>query len=263
MNLIKKQLYIPTTKKKRTIRILLPDNYDSSEKHYPVLYMHDGQNLFEDQTAFNQTSWKIYDTLVELKSNRQIKDDIIIVGIDNSDLRLFEYAPWVGKDLIKGMLKVQVGGLGDVYADFIAKKVKPYIDKNYRTLKTYENTSIAGSSMGAYISTYIASKYPNTFKNIGVFSLASWFNEEDFLTYIKYSDLNIDNRFFISIGKQETSDDTLKNFNQLYLENSRNLKTLLEQKNIEDIFYIETDDKHNELAWRKMFSTFILWLLKS
>ena len=263
MNLIKKQLYIPTTKKKRTIRILLPDDYDTSEKTYPVLYMHDGQNLFEDQTAFNHTSWQIYETLEHLKSLQKITSDIIIVGIDNSDLRLFEYAPWVGKDVIKGMLKVQVGGLGDVYADFIAKKVKPYIDKNFRTLKAYEHTSIAGSSMGAYISTYIASKYPNMFKNVGVFSLASWFNEEDFLTFIKYSKLNIDHRFFISIGKKETSDDTLKNFSELYLENSRNLKALLEEKNVEDIFYIETDDQHNELAWRKMFSTFILWLLKN
>lgn len=263
MNLIKKQLYIPTTKKKRTIRILLPDDYSNQDKSYPVLYMHDGQNLFEDKTSFNQTSWGIYDTLIQLKQQQKIKDDVIIVGIDNSDLRLFEYAPWVGKDLIKGMLKVQVGGLGDVYADFIAKKVKPYIDKNFRTLKDYDHTSIAGSSMGAYISTYIASKYPNLFKHVGVFSLASWFNEEDFLSYVKYADLKANQRFFISVGRNESSDESNANFNELYIKNSRNLKNALEQKNVEDIFYIETDDQHHELAWRKMFSTFILWLFKS
>ncbi len=263
MNLIKKQLYIPTTKKKRTIRVLLPDDYQESQKSYPVLYMHDGQNLFEDKTAFNKTSWKIYETLNTLKTCLKLNQDIIIVGIDNSDLRMFEYAPWVGKNLIKGMLKVQVGGLGDVYADFIVNKVKPYIDKNFRTKKDYEHSSIGGSSMGAYISTYIAAKYPHTFKSVGVFSLASWFNEEDFLNYIKYADLKADQRFFISIGKNETSDENHKTFNQLYLENSRNLKALLEEKNVGDIFYIETDDKHHELAWRKMFSTFILWLLKS
>ena len=263
MNLIKKQLYIPTTKKKRTIRILLPDDYETSNISYPVLYMHDGQNLFEDQTAYQRTSWKLYETLQSLKQENQLTKDLIIVGVDNSDLRLFEYAPWVGKDLIKGMLKVQVGGLGDVYADFIAQKVKPYIDRNFRTLKDFEHTTIAGSSMGAYISAYITAKYPNIFKQAGVFSLASWFNEEDFLSYIKLSKINENHRFFISIGKNESSDDSNPSFSALYLENSRHLKALLEEKNVEDIFYIETDDKHHELAWRKMFSSFILWLLNA
>lgn len=262
MNLIKKQLYIPTTKNRRTIRILLPDDYAKEDKNYPVLYMHDGQNLFEDKTAFNQTSWGIYDTLLALKNQNKVQNDLIVVGIDNSDLRFSEYSPWVGKDIVKRMLKVQVGGLGDVYADFIVKKVKPYIDKNFRTLKDYEHTSIAGSSMGAYISTYIASKYSNIFKNVGVFSLASWFNEEDFLKYVSYARLKPDQRFFISIGSNETSDPTDTKFNDLYIQNSRNLKALLEEKNVEDIFYIETDDIHHELAWRKMFTPFILWLLK-
>jgi hypothetical protein len=72
----------------------------------------------------------------------------------------------------------------------------------------------------------------------------------------------MDQRFFISIGKNESSDPSNKNFNKIYLNNSRNLKKHLEQKNVEDIFYIETDDIHNELAWRKMFETFALWLLK-
>ncbi|AUD63382.1 hypothetical protein BK010_07175 [Tenericutes bacterium MO-XQ] len=262
MNMIKKQLYIPTTQKKRTIRVLVPDDYTEGDKSYPVIYMHDGQNLFEDRTAYNQSSWRIYETLSKLKKEGKINKDVIVVGIDNSDLRFFEYSPWVGKDYVKKMLKVQVGGLGDVYADFVVKKVKPYIDKNFRTLPDYENTSIAGSSMGAYISTYIAAKHPDIFKNVGVFSLASWFNEEDFLNYIDVADIKMDQRFFISIGKNESSDPSNKNFNKIYLNNSRHLKKHLEQKNVEDIFYIETDDIHNELAWRKMFETFALWLLK-
>jgi len=211
MNLIKKQLYIPTTKKKRTLRILLPDDYAKSDVNYPVLYMHDGQNLFEDQTAFNQTSWKIYDTLSLLKKEKKIKQDLIIVGIDNSDIRFFEYSPWVGKGIIKDILKVQVGGLGDVYADFIVKKVKPYIDKNFRTKPSYEHTSIAGSSMGAYISTYIASKYPNIFKQVGIFSLASWFNEQDFLTYVKYAELKREMRFLSLLAQMNHQINQIQN----------------------------------------------------
>ncbi|BCR36484.1 alpha/beta hydrolase [Mariniplasma anaerobium] len=262
MNLIIKELYIPTTKNKRTIRVLLPDDYHQKDISYPVLYMHDGQNLFEDETSYNHTSWKIHETMSYLKENKLIDQDIIIVGIDNSDLRQFEYAPFISKDLMEDMLKVQIGGLGDVYGEFIVKKVKSYIQRNFRALGDYENTFIAGSSMGAYISTYIASKYPTIFKAVGVFSLASWFNEEDFLDYITYSNIKPDMRFFISIGRYESSGTNQKKRNKLFLNNSRNLKSALENKYINDIFYIETDDTHNELAWRKMFTQFIIWLLK-
>jgi predicted alpha/beta superfamily hydrolase len=262
MNLIKKELYIPTTKDKRTIRVLLPDDYHQKDISYPVLYMHDGQNLFEDETSFNHTSWKIHETMSYLKEKKLIDQDIIIVGIDNSDLRQFEYAPFVSKELMEDMLKVQIGGLGDIYGDFIVKKVKSYVEKNFRALGDYDHTFIAGSSMGAYISTYIASKYPKIFKAVGVFSLASWFNEEDFLNYIAYSDIKKDMRFFISIGRYESSGTNQKKRNKMFLTNSRNLKLALEDKQIIDIFYIETDDTHNELAWRKMFTQFIIWLLK-
>ncbi|MCD4827255.1 MAG: hypothetical protein K8Q99_05715 [Acholeplasmataceae bacterium] len=262
MNLIKKELYIPTTKDKRVIRVLLPDDYHQKDISYPVLYMHDGQNLFEDETSYAHTSWKIHETMTYLKKEQLIDQDIIIVGIDNSDLRQFEYAPFVSKALMEDMLKVQIGGLGDVYGEFIVKKVKRYIEKNFRALGDYQNTYIAGSSMGAYISTYIASKYPTTFNAVGVFSLASWFNESDFLDYITYSDIKPDMKFFISIGRFESSGTNQKKRNQEYLNNSRNLKRTLEEKEITDIFYIETDDTHNELAWRKMFTQFIIWLLK-
>ena len=262
MNLITKELYIPTTKDKRTIRVLLPDDYHQKEDSYPVLYMHDGQNLFSDDTSFNHTSWKIHETMTKLGKEKIINRDIIIVGVDNSDLRQFEYSPFISKELMEGMLKTSIGGLGDVYADFIVKKVKRYVEKNFRTLSGKESTYIAGSSMGAYISTYIATKYPHMFSAVGVFSLASWFNEEDFLDYVKYSSLKEDTRFLISIGRFESSGTNKKRMNKLFLQNSRNLKNALEDKAIKDIFYIETDDKHNELAWQRMFSQFIIWLLK-
>lgn len=262
MNLIKKELTIPSTKDKRTIRVLLPDDYHQKDISYPVLYMHDGQNLFEDDTSLNHTSWKIHETMSHLKKEKLIDQDIIIVGIDNSDLRQFEYAPFISKELMQDMLKVQIGGLGEIYGDFIVKKVKRYVEKNFRVLNDYQNTYIAGSSMGAYISTYIASKFPTIFKAVGVFSLASWFNEEDFLDYIYYSDIKSDMRFFISIGRYQSSGTHQKKRNKLFLENSRNLKLELEKKSISDIFYIETDDTQNELIWREMFTQFIIWLLK-
>lgn len=251
------QLPILTSNQSRIIRVLLPENYDHSNQKYPVLYMHDGQNLFEDEKSYSNHSWGIDETLKNLGL-----DQIIVVGIDNSDLRLFEYSPWKAVPEVKKITAIDTGGLGDVYADFIVNQVKPMIDQTYRTLNDYKNSMIAGSSMGAYISTYIGVKYPNVFSIIGVFSLASWFNEPDFLNFLNSSFIDTNQRYFISIGRKESSDESNAGFNEIYLNNSRNLKKLLEDHAVKDIYYIETDDKHNELAWRKVFKDFILWINK-
>ncbi|MBN2300174.1 MAG: alpha/beta hydrolase [Acholeplasmataceae bacterium] len=254
-------LFIPTTNNQRTIRILLPDKYDENKKSYPVLYMHDGQNLFEDDIAYGGHSWKIYETL-HMLIEKNLASEIIIVGIDNSNLRLFEYSPWKASNEIKIRDAIDVGGLGDVYADFIVNHVKPFIDKNYRTMNDYQNTMIAGSSMGAYISCYIAIKYPNIFMNVGVFSLASWFNEESFLEFIEQAEIDPHQRYFISIGRNESSNQSITDFNTIYLQNSRHLCSLLKHKDIGDVLYIETDDQHNELAWQKVFADFIRFINK-
>lgn len=257
MNLIKITLPIPTHQHERTIRILLPDHYDESNKDYPVIYMHDGQNLFEDETSYSGHSWGIKETLYELKI-----DDVIIVGIDNSELRLFEYAPWACVDMVKDMTKITVGGYGDPYATWVTEFLKPYIDAHYRTQPDVDHTFVAGSSMGAYISVYMGQKYPEVYGGIGCFSLASWFNEKDFLDYILNSKTSLSQRYFISVGRHETSNPQNTEFSNMYIENSQNLKRLLHDKGIEDIYYIETDDKHHELAWRKVFKDFITYILK-
>jgi uncharacterized protein len=251
------ELPIITSNNLRKIRVLLPDNYDQNNQSYPVLYMHDGQNLFEDNLSYGGVSWGIYETLKDLDL-----DQLIVVGIDNSDLRFFEYSPWESSDEVKKITTIKTGGLGDPYSDFVVFQVVPFIDSHYRTKSNKEYRYIAGSSMGAYISCYIASKHQNIFNVVGVFSLASWFNEQQFLDYLKSIEINKNQRYFISIGSNETSDSTNKNFNQIYLNNSRNLRNLLIFKKIEDIYYIETDDKHHELAWRKLFKNFIKWINK-
>lgn len=252
-----KEIYFQAKSMNRTLRILLPKHYRTSNQTYPVLYMHDGQNLFDDAIAYGGHSWGIDEVL---KYHRL--DQLIVVGIDNSDDRMFEYSPWKSSPMVSKITYVETGGQGDIYADFLVNTVKPFIESNYRVSIGYPHTMIAGSSMGAYISAYIAAKYPKLFSVVGVFSLASWFNEEPFLAYIKAAHLPSSQRYFISIGRNETSYEPEKNFNQIYLSNSRNFRALLESKGIKDIRYIETDDVHNELAWNKMFHEFILWINK-
>lgn len=253
MKLKRYDRYIPTTENKRTLRVLLPDDYELSDKSYAVLYMHDGQNLFEDETAYGQTSWKVKDTMETLRQN-----NLIIVGIDNSDLRLSEYSPWLCVLDSERFKNTKIGGLGDVYAEWLVHDLKPWVDKTFRTKK--EDSLIAGSSMGAYISVYIATLYSELFSHVGVFSLASWFNEEKFINHIASQQINHNQRYFISVGRNETSDETKKDFNELYIRNSRNLIKALHDKGVKDIMYIETDDIHNELAWRKRFVDFINYI---
>ena len=247
------KLYIETTKDERTIRVLLPDDYNLSDKHYGVIYMHDGQNLFEDETSYGGHSWGIYETKKRLVDTYGY-EDMIIVGIDNSHLRMDEYSPWPCAFPLRDRSIVNSGGLGQVYAAFLTTKVIPFIEDKYRIKKNVRY--IAGSSMGAYISQYIISTYPNMFLGAGIFSLASWFNEKPFLDYISNSTLNINHQFFISIGNHETSSVTITDFDEIYLKNSRNLQELLIKKGIKQIKHIVTDDVHNELAWRKVFPDF-------
>lgn len=256
-----KQLYIDTTKNERTIRISLPDDYLTSDKKYPVLYMQDGQNLFEYETAYGNVSWGINETIINLLK-KDLIDDLIVVGIDNSEKRMFEYSPWKSSSLVRKVAGQDIGGLGDLYSEFVIHQVKPYIDKHYRTESDYEHTMLAGSSLGAFISTYIAIKYPKVFKHVGVFSLASWFNESAFLKFLDDHEIDPNQRFFISIGSHESSDENTPNFNQIYLENSRNLYHLLKKKKVADVLYIETDDIHHESAWKKVFVDFICYANK-
>jgi predicted alpha/beta superfamily hydrolase len=253
------KLFIQTTQDERILRILLPDDYETSKKSYQVLYMHDGQNLFEDETAYGGHSWGIYEIIKELKTKQKI-EDLIIVGIDNSDLRFFEYSPWKNTTYINRFGGQPVGGMGDLYADFIVYSVIPFIESHYRVKKNKKDRMIAGSSLGGYISAYMGAKYPDLFGVVGVFSLASWFNEDDFINYINKASLTKDQKFFISIGSNETSSDEYSHFNEIYLSNSRNLKQLLDKKGIDQIFYIETDDVHHELAWRKVFPHFLTFI---
>jgi metallo-beta-lactamase class B len=152
--------YIPQLDRRRRIWIYLPKDYQASKTKYPVLYMHDGQNLFDDATSF-AGEWGIDDALDSAKKQ------CIVVGIDNGGVkRMNEYNAYDHEKFGKGE--------GDLYVDFIAKTLKPYIDKHYRTKKDAANTIIAGSSMGGLISIYAVVKYPKTFGKAGVFSPAFW-----------------------------------------------------------------------------------------
>ncbi|WP_428940737.1 alpha/beta hydrolase-fold protein [Fontivita pretiosa] len=147
----------------RTIMVYLPPGYDQSpDIRYPVLYMHDGQNLFDAATSFAGIEWKVDEAAQELIGEGRI-EPLIIVGIYNSEQRTAEFTPpqphsTAGGESERGLL----------YARFVIEEVKPFIDKTYRTRPDRKNTALAGSSMGGMITLYIAKTFPGVFGQVAV-----------------------------------------------------------------------------------------------
>lgn len=152
----------------RTILVWLPSDYDSTRK-YAVLYMHDGQMLFDSTITWSQKEWKVDETMTRLLKH-EIRD-AIVVGIPNSGVnRWAEYVPQVILDSLPETTRKNVESrwlnnnpLSDQYLKFITTELKPYIDQNYSTLSDVSNTFIMGSSMGGIISLYAICEYPEIF----------------------------------------------------------------------------------------------------
>src|SRR5688572_29140218 len=166
--LIQGQVHSPQLDNQRDLLVWLPNSYDDgSEKRYPVIYMHDGQNLFDAFTSF-AGEWRVDETMILLEDEGI---EAIIVGIPNNDRRIYEYSPYPDH-------RLQVkAGKGDAYLMWIIETVKPMIHRDFRTLPDRDNTGIAGSSMGGLISLYGFLKYGEVFGIAGVFSPAYWFGQ--------------------------------------------------------------------------------------
>jgi metallo-beta-lactamase class B len=164
VSILSTEFEMPQLGRARRVWIYLPPDYATSKRRYPVLYMHDGQNVFDAATSF-AGEWGVDEALDSLIARGD--SGVIVVATDHGGAKRFdEYSPW--KNERYG------GGEGDGYVEFIVKTLKPHIDQRYRTRPDARNTAIAGSSMGGLISLYAALKYPNVFGKAGVFSPALW-----------------------------------------------------------------------------------------
>ncbi|MEP7107535.1 MAG: alpha/beta hydrolase-fold protein [Ferruginibacter sp.] len=232
---------MPQLGRTRRIWLYLPPGYATSRKRYPVMYMQDGQNLFDDFTA-GYGEWGVDECLDSMIGNG--KPACIIVGIDNGPQRMNEYNPYE--------FKVSGKGEGDQYVDFIVENLKPFIDKHYRTLRTNQNTIIAGSSMGGLISYYAMLKYPGIFGKGGIFSPAFW-TAEKIKDLTVSSGKNLKGTLFFYIGGLE---------GERYIADMNEVTEKLGKNSIA-LIYAVTDpvSNHNEQAWRKWFPEFYNWVL--
>ncbi|WP_407269807.1 alpha/beta hydrolase [Radiobacillus sp. PE A8.2] len=192
---------LPLFDEDRQIRIYVPENYHSSSINYPVLYMHDGQNVFLEEDAIGGVSLEIHRYLEDNHIN------LIVVAIDlniTGEERINEYCPWTNGEYSKKLLGYQStsGGKGAHYVDFIVDQLKPMIDKKYRTLPN--ETYMAGISLGALISTYAMCCYPQIFKRIAAISAAYYRNQEEIERLLRSSDLSKVERFYLDCGTRES-----------------------------------------------------------
>lgn len=224
----------------KTIWVYLPKTYKTIEKSFPVIYMHDAQNLFDIKTSYSG-EWEV-DEFMDSQTDNQS----IIVGIEHgNEKRIDELTPYKHK--------IHGGGHGNDYLNFIIDNLKPYIDKTYRTKPEAEFTSIFGSSLGGLISFYAVIKYPEIFGKAGVFSPAFWINPEIF-DLVKDTEIPETSKFYFLAGTEEGETMLPKLEEMLELLDSKGLQA----SQIEN--HIINGGKHNEELWASHFGTAYKWL---
>jgi len=262
----------------RNVDVWLPDNYYSSEK-FAVLYMHDGQMLFDAETTWNKQEWKVDEILGSLIENQKIKNTIVVAIWNHSDIRHSEYYPQKPFDLLPKKFKDSIltegqkqfgtafkGLQSDNYLKFIVEEVKPYIDANFSTLINAENTFISGSSMGGLISMYALCEYPEVFGGAACLS-THWIgfmpqeNSPVPATFFSYLQQNLPSpkthKIYFDFGT-----NTLDEF---YLPYQNGVDEVLKLKGFSDLnaknLKFEGHD-HSENSWNQRFQIPVEFLLK-
>ena len=247
VRIIDTAFFIPQLQRTRRVWVYVPPTYNSSDKKYPVLYMHDGQNVFDDATSFSG-EWGVDEAIDTLGAKTK---ECIVVGIDNgANKRLNEYCPY---DFNLPANNVSGKGEGILYTEFLVKTLKPFIDKRYRTIKNKNNTFIAGSSMGGLISMYAVLKYPKVFGGAGVFSPAFWVGPKIF-DDIRTKGRKVNSKIYFYAGDAEGETMvpmTLQAFNEMHRVSKSKMCEV-----------IRADGKHNEARWRIEFPLFYEWLMQ-
>lgn len=241
----------------RDIAIYLPPDYKNINKRYPVLYMHDGQNLFTCIDGGSNEKWRVQETTDKLILENKI-EEVIIVGIYNTEDRISEYTD-------SYMDKYKAGGKGADYSRFVATEVKPYIDNNFRTLKDRENTAIAGSSLGGLISFYIGWNYPETFKKIGAISSSFWWASNKMQKQVEaYNGVKKELNIWIDAGNAEENSDRNNNGIIDMVDDARDMVYALIKKGFtlyKDVMYYEaTSGMHNEASWADRLDQILLYM---
>ncbi|MBI4853811.1 MAG: alpha/beta hydrolase [Acidobacteria bacterium] len=238
---------------KRDIIIYLPPNYDKNPNlRYPVLYLHDGQNIFDGATSFIAgQEWQCDETAQRLILANKIQP-LIIVGVYNTgEQRVDEYTPSIDARYNKG-------GKAALYGKFLVEELKPFIDKNYRTFADQKNTALGGSSLGGLVSLFIGLEYPEVFGKLAIISPSVWWDNRIILKEVDKLSRKTNTKIWLDIGSDEGEES---------LPDTRLLRNALINKGWrlnQDLKYLVAKGaKHNEQAWASRFSEVLGFLFST
>lgn len=235
------ELESPQLKITKKIWVYLPKDYAASAKKYPVIYMHDAQNLFDASTSY-VGEWNVDETLDSINAK------VIIIGIEHGgEKRIEELTPYPHPKY--------AGGKADAYLDFIVNTLKPKVDAMYRTKTNAKNTAIMGSSLGGLVSFYAALKYPEVFGKVGCFSPSFWFNRKEMNDLMAKTE-HFNTKVYFLCGDNEGDADVVPDMeNVVKWVNSKRCECKKLNKTV-----IVKGGQHNEKLWRENFKKAYLWL---
>jgi predicted alpha/beta superfamily hydrolase len=237
----------------RNLLVYLPPGYEQhADQRYPVLYMHDGQNVFDDITSF-AGEWKADETAERLIKEAKIRP-LIIVGIENNKWRADEYT--MTRDERRG-----AGGRGAAYVKFVAEEVKPFIDATYRTRTDGESTGVGGSSLGGTISLEICRAYPQLFGRCAAISPALFWNDSELLKrFEKNSEWLKGERLWVDVGTSEGEATQ----HQAFVDGVRRLESIFVKSGMtagkDYQLTVIPGAEHNEKAWSERFEKVLMFL---
>ena len=242
--MIRTTVWSPQLRNRRDVDVYLPLGYEAdARRRYPVVYMHDGQNLADPSIAFAGT-WHLDEAMDELEAHHH---EAIVVGIHNTRERLEEYSPFPERKL--------GGGDAHAYVAFVAETVKPRIDRQFRTRRTGASTAIVGSSMGGLVSLYAWLSRSDVFGHAGALSPSLWFGRERLFQYVESARLPR-GRLYLDVGTGEGAQA---------LRDVRAMRALLDDKNIDARLDYREDrgGRHDEASWSRRIGWALEFLLDS
>ncbi|GAC1653855.1 MAG: hypothetical protein NVS9B15_14530 [Acidobacteriaceae bacterium] len=235
----------------RDLVVYVPEQYGAEEDvRFPVLYLHDGQNLFDPSTSYGGVDWRVDKTAEMLVQNNTIQP-LIVVGIYNTGAkRLDEYTPT--RDRKHG------GGYANQYGRMLTDEIKPFIERTYRTLSGPQNTGLGGSSLGGLVSLYLGLQYPDCFGKLAVMSPSVWWNNRKILKFVAELEHKPDLKIWLDIGTAE---------GHTALADARLLRQELVKKGWRegmDLRYAEARGAtHSEAAWAERVAPMLHYLFPS
>lgn len=243
-------IHSPQLGNQRELLVYLPRSYATSARRYPVLYMQDGLNLFDEATSYSG-EWQVDETMEALGAEGV---EAIVVGIPNAvESRGAEYSFYAHPQF--------GGGRADAYLEFVADTVKPAIDGAFRTLADRANTGIMGSSLGGLISLYAFLTSPETFGFAGVMSPALWWTEGAIFPIVEQAQVP-SGRLYMDVGDNETPE--VPGRPEAYLNDATRMAELLRSKGFRENqlrFVVEPGGPHHEAAWARRLPDALRFLL--